>query len=109
MVCKLLAVWVVLWCTAECDLKVSCVRNFGHGKQTGNHKLNKQRYRTGLHTAADQDQRNQTGTNKLLLIRLSTGHTNFVRAKCFLFLACDVKSEEKEEGWETAGNYLEIL
>ena len=83
--------------TTDCDWKISCIRNFSHGKQTGNHKLKKQRYRTGLHRAAYQDQRNQTCTNKLLLIKLSTGHTNLVRAKCFLFLACDVKSEEKEE------------
>ena len=106
MACKLLAVCVVLWCAAECDWKVSCVRNFSHGKQTGNHKLNKQRYRTGLHTAADQDQRNRTCTNKLLLITLSTGHTIVVRAKCFLLLACDVKSEEKEEGQSNNGTKI---
>jgi len=33
-----------------------------------------------------------------MLITLSTAHINFVPAKFFLFLACDVKSEETGEG-----------
>jgi hypothetical protein len=79
------------------------MRNFSHGKQTGNHKLNKKRYRFGLRTAAYQAQRSPIGTNKLLFTTFSTDHINFMRPKFFLFLACDVKSEETEEGQSNHG------
>ena len=90
----------------DCDWKISCVPDFSHLKQTGNHKLNKKQYRTGLHTAAYQAQRSPICTNKLLLITLSTGQTNFVCAKFFLFLARDFKSEETEEEQSNNGTKI---
>jgi hypothetical protein len=92
--------------TNDCDWKISCIRNFSHGKQTENHKLNKKRYRAGLYTAAYKAQRSPTCTHKLLLITLSTVHIHLVRAKFFFFLTRDVKSEEREEGKSNNGTKI---
>jgi hypothetical protein len=39
---------------------------------------------------------------------MSTGHINFVRAKFFLFLACDAKPEETVEGQSNKGTKIKV-